>query len=116
MQPEHRTAKNRRPEILLESLFSQLWGLDMREIHAMMREEQALWRAVITQALMDAASNSSKTQTLQRRNEARKWLFSGSLDFNRVCDLAGLDPGYVRRKSKWALLRSGNWRTLAEGV
>jgi hypothetical protein len=72
--------------------------------------EQSIWRAVITQALMDAASQSRKTEAKRTRNDALNWLLSESRDFEAVCDNAGFDPGYIRRRAKEALARGFEWR------
>lgn len=74
------------------------------------RGEESLWLAVITQALMDAASKSQKPELLYHRNEARHWLLNGSSDFCTVCQLAGIDPDYTRRMAKRALARDCKWR------
>lgn len=76
--------------------------------------EPGLWRAVITQALMDAASQSLKSEARRTKHDALKWLLSESRDFEAVCDHAGFDPGYVRRRAKEALQRGCEWR-LASG-
>src|SRR5262245_21940368 len=65
--------------------------------------EPGLWRAVITQALMDAASRSRKTEARRYRTDALSWLLSGTDDFEAVCDNAGLDPDYVRSRARTAL-------------
>jgi hypothetical protein len=72
--------------------------------------EPALWKAVITQALMDAASNSAKSEAKKHRREALEWLLGESSDFESVCDHAGLDPAYVRRRAREALARNCAWR------
>jgi hypothetical protein len=72
--------------------------------------EPSLWKAVITQALMDAASNSSKDDSGKAKRDAIRWLLSDSSDFEYVCDNAGLDPSYVRRKAIEALGRNCRWR------
>lgn len=74
------------------------------------RSEMAMWAAVITQALMDAASNSAKPEARAHKEEARRWLLGGSEDFATVCDYAGYDPGYVRRRAREALARNCRWR------
>jgi len=74
------------------------------------RGEQAMWRAVITQALMDAASNSKKPEALYFKGEALHWLLEGGQDFSTVCYYAGLEPDYVRRMAKQALMRGFRWR------
>lgn len=76
--------------------------------------EPGLWRAVITQALMDAASQSRKSEAKRSRLDALKWLLGDTRDFEAVCDNAGFDPGYVRRRAREALERGCEWR-LASG-
>lgn len=72
--------------------------------------EPGLWRAVITQALMDASSQSRKTEAQRTREDALKWLTSDTSDFTNVCDNAGLDPDYVRSRALQALARGCEWR------
>lgn len=72
--------------------------------------EPGLWRAVITQALMDAASQSRKSEAKRSRSAAMDWLLSNDSDFEYVCDNAGLDPDYVRTRARRALEQGFNWR------
>lgn len=72
--------------------------------------EPDLWRAVITQALMDAACHSRKLEARRTREDALSWLLSDSRDFESVCDNAGFDPGYVRKRAREALARGFEWR------
>ncbi|MFM9889755.1 MAG: hypothetical protein ACKVOE_03790 [Rickettsiales bacterium] len=72
--------------------------------------EPGLWRAVITQALMDAASQSHKSEARRSRDDAIRWLMSDTSDFETVCDNAGLDPDYVRGRAIQALGRGCTWR------
>jgi hypothetical protein len=72
--------------------------------------EPSLWRAVITQALMDAASKSPKQEARRTRETVRDWLLTNTSDFEVVCDHAGFDPGYVRRRAREALGRGCEWR------
>jgi len=72
--------------------------------------ECALWKAVITQALMDAGSNSFKTEAIQEKRRAIQWLLSGDDDFITVCLHANLDPEYVREKARIAIKRGCVWR------
>lgn len=81
------------------------------EQHA--RGERALWRAVITQALMDAASNSRKAEARYHKHEALHWLSGRSEDFATVCQNAGLEPDYVRRMARRALASGCKWRAEA---
>ena len=72
--------------------------------------EPSLWKAVITQALMDAASRSGKSEAARHKREALAWLLDASSDFETVCDNAGLDPDYVRCRVREALARDCRWR------
>lgn len=74
------------------------------------RGEQALWTAVITQALMDASSGSAKSDARKDKIRALHWLESADPDFQDVCDLAGLDPSYVTHRAQQALERNCTWR------
>jgi hypothetical protein len=72
--------------------------------------EKALWRAIITQALMDAGSEPSKKEMIYERAQAMAWLSGWSKDFLTVCSLAGLEPEYVRQKAQEAIKRGCKWR------
>lgn len=74
------------------------------------RGEQALWTAVITQALMDAASQSAKRDARKDKTRARDWLATPTDDFQDVCDLAGLDPSYVSTRAERAIASGCQWR------
>lgn len=58
--------------------------------------EQAMWRAVITQALYDRHKPSAVTHNEAQKvqDEATRWLL-GCQDLEEVCDLAGIDYNYV---------------------
>jgi len=60
--------------------------------------ESALWRAVLAQALHDAATGPRRrhrpplsAERARVRDQARDWLTGGGRDFRQVCDLADLD-------------------------
>ncbi len=74
------------------------------------RSEQALWRAVILQALTDAASESRKYETRLEREKARRWLLAAGEDFVTVCHHAGYDPSYLHRHVRRALAGGCQWR------
>ena len=74
------------------------------------RGETSLWKAVITQALMDAGSNSAKQEAQHERAKAIRWLLGNSDDFNTVCLNANLDPVCVREKARLAIGRGCTWR------
>ncbi len=60
--------------------------------------EQAIWRAVLMQAITDAFSNSHKPYARRCKREALAWLTHYSRDFRTVCDYAGYDPLYLHQK------------------
>ncbi len=74
--------------------------------------QQALWRAVIVQALMDAACGSKKYEAIQARQEALIWLRGNSRDFATVCYYAGFEPEFVRMMVKKSLENGCKWRAL----
>jgi len=84
--------------------------LDTREHGSFADHEPSLWRAVITQALMDAATASRKPEARRIKADAVRWLLTPSEDFDTVCDHAGLDPDYVRSRAIVAMERNCVWR------
>jgi len=72
--------------------------------------ERALWRAVITQALMDASSQSKKMELKYEKSQAICWLTVSGDDFRTVCENAGYCPYYIREQSIEALKRDCKWR------
>lgn len=71
---------------------------------------QALFRAVILQAIQDAKSRSGKQEMVFWRNQAHHWLFTDRKDFTFICDLAGFHPDHVRRKINAAQERGFFWK------
>ena len=74
------------------------------------RNEQSLWAAVITQALMDALCKWQSADAKVHRDRAARWLMGNSQDFVMVCHLAGFEPEDVRRRAKKALAKPVEWR------
>jgi hypothetical protein len=94
---------------------SEAYGATIVEEHGaynMVQCEQAMWRAVIVQSLMDAASTSTKAEPEVWRREALVWLRGNSSDFYTVCYYAGLDPDFVREMAATALKNGCMWRAL----
>lgn len=63
--------------------------------------EQALWRAVIERAAIDANGRDrpcGNPDEARARRRAYFWIKGDSEDFRTVCALAGLDPDYVREQ------------------
>ncbi|NBO18713.1 MAG: hypothetical protein EBV03_05680 [Proteobacteria bacterium] len=77
------------------------------------RGEKAMWMAVITQAMMDALSRSSKVDEQYHKHEAIRWLTGNGKDFKMVCILADVDPEYIRSRVKKALAAPRLWRAKA---
>lgn len=72
--------------------------------------ERSLWRAVITQALMDAGIVPKNKYDRHDQARAIAWLSGKSEDFLYVCMLADLDPSDVRKKSKKAISNGCVWK------
>ena len=77
------------------------------------REEESLWSAVITQAVMVACNNRPDPDFMTTKHAAILWLTSDSEDFIDVCTAAGLNPDHVRKQAKKALLHPSLWRAEA---
>ena len=71
---------------------------------------QAIWKAVIMQAIIDATNNSKKPEFKTMKRQALQWLEGKSQDFKRVCRLAGLDEKYVINKAKYAIYNTHKWK------
>jgi len=71
---------------------------------------QALWRAVITQALMDAGNNFKNPENKNVKAHAVSWLSGYSDDFQQVCIMADMNPNYVKQKAVEAIKRGCKWR------
>lgn len=78
--------------------------------------EIALWRAVITQALMDALNRSAKCEMRYEKSQAGVWLEGRMEDFFTVCHYAQLDPAYVREKARRVLAASRRTRGRKDGA
>jgi len=62
--------------------------------------EQLLWISVLTLAMTDAFHSNDWTAATQAIN----WIKHDSVDFKRVCTMAGRSPQYVRNRILDALL------------
>ncbi len=89
-----------------------LEGIINSENNSSIKGDISLWRAVITQALMDAGSNSKKMEMRKAKAEAISWLSGSCDDFETVCSYAHLNPDYVKTKAKYAIARGCVWREL----
>lgn len=88
--------------------------------------ELSLWKAVLTQALMDAKTTSQRGDVSKWRRDAIAFLTEplSRKDFDTVCVNAGFDPDYVKNKvdralsngCQWRLPTGEGWRTRAHKV
>lgn len=73
--------------------------------------EEHLWRAVLHQALKDAISRQYGVQSNLDREEAIWWIKRALRKKNRkfveICDLSGMDVGFVRTIFKRELEKVG---------
>jgi hypothetical protein len=63
--------------------------------------EVSLYKAIITQAIIDASNSSdecSAAKTIEL--EAKDWLFNNSDDFNEICCRAEIEPSFVVKIAK----------------
>ena len=65
--------------------------------------EIRLYKAVITQAIIDVSNNSNSTENKKYEMEAKNWLFGNSFDFRDVCNKAELEPHSVVQMAKNAI-------------
>lgn len=70
-----------------------------------------LWRAVLSQALIDALSISPSVENRLEKLKAINWIKSGikgkNRDFDEVCDMADLSINYVKELYLKALKKVG---------
>lgn len=75
---------------------------------------RAVWRAVISQALIDACSNSRKKYERINKYAAIRWLTKSKRELEEVCLLAGLEYGYVQMKVNKAINSGMLWHDIDE--
>ncbi len=83
---------------------------EVADADALVHPERALWRAVILQALTDAACESRKYEARLEREKARRWLLAAGEDFRTVCHHAGFEPSWLHRHVRRALAGGCQWR------
>lgn len=66
--------------------------------------EVRLYKAIITQAIVDASNISENKQAKKCEIEAKKWLFGHSLDFTETCYRAEMHPNEVVKIAKNMIL------------
>lgn len=76
--------------------------------------ESTLWKAVLDRCLQDAQGNFNDCSYASGHvrkiivSKARTFLLSTGTDFARVCHLAGVDPGYMRKRARQLLEKEQN--------
>ena len=78
--------------------------------------EQALWTAVLSNALFDALYGPGSTKAdakLQIIIQARAYLTRPNKDFDQVCSLAGLDPEAVQERTRRLIAKAPSPEELA---
>lgn len=75
--------------------------------------ERKLWQAVIETAVNDTFYSGEKKDFLIDARRADHWLRSNSTDFQHVCELAGMDPDFIRES--YMKGRLANFRKVNKG-
>lgn len=64
-----------------------------------------LYQAIISETFADAFIVENTRHQKFIRKGARHWLFQDKKDFETICQLAGMNPEYVRNKANFMLRR-----------
>ena len=105
--------KTSRGNVVIRNRKKSDYYLELQDSYSAARGEQALWIAVITQAITDARSNCKKSESQYHKREAIDWLTGNGRDFVDVCLCAGMNPDYVRKNAKKAIFTQVSWRAEA---
>ena len=65
--------------------------------------EVVLHKAIITQAIIDATNISDLPKAKFLGQEAKKWIFSNGEYFQKICNIAEIEPGFVIKITKEAI-------------
>lgn len=65
--------------------------------------EVRLYKAILTQALIDASNISSSPEAKKHELEAKNWIFGNSDYFKEVCYNAEISPDFMRQITKEAI-------------
>ena len=83
--------------------------------------EKSLWVAVLCRAALDAfkgpphldmsrkANVSHKNHYNYDRDQARHLFLHGGQHFNEICEMAGINPQYVKEKARRLILKNNGW-------
>ncbi len=69
-------------------------------------KEQALWQAVIRQAVLDATSAPTNSIARKEKTRAIIWFSMQDKDFLFVCEMAGMNPAFVLDRARKAIKNS----------
>lgn len=72
--------------------------------------EVSLWRAVIMQSVLDIVCNATRPENISEKRHSKYWINSGNTNFRTVCEFANLEPDWVSRMIKRAVLNQSSWR------
>jgi predicted HTH domain antitoxin len=64
------------------------------DVNVMVIGEIKMWRAVIATAINDAVN----PKLYETGYEALEWIYHGGIDFELVCEFAGVSPNAVRKE------------------
>ncbi len=65
--------------------------------------EVTLFKAMITQAIIDVTNISQSKESKKIEKEAKDWIFGGGEFFQEICYLAGMEPDYIIKLAKEAI-------------
>ncbi|MDP4708697.1 MAG: hypothetical protein NWS20_01655 [Rickettsiaceae bacterium] len=65
--------------------------------------EVRLYKAILTQAIIDASNIVEAKDAKKLKLEAKRWIFGNSKYFQEVCYNAKIEPGFVIRIAKEAI-------------
>ena len=65
--------------------------------------EITLYKAIITQAIIDATDISELPRAKLLEQDAKVWIFGNSDHFQKICYMAGIEPGFVVKITKEAI-------------
>lgn len=65
--------------------------------------ETMLYKAVITQAVIDATNISKMPRDRLMEKDAKNWILGNGDYFQKICYLAGIEPGFVIKITKEAI-------------
>ena len=65
--------------------------------------EIILYKAIITQAIIDATNTSDAPKARAMEQDAKTWIFGNSDYFQKICYMAEIEPGFVVKITKEAI-------------